>query len=105
MILLVYLERERAQVGERAEGEGEQEARADSLLSAEPDSGLNPTTLRPHNLRQNSQMPNRLNHSGTLKRHIFSKWDLSIVFNNVFFKYNIPSIFFHFSKYSYTVIS
>jgi len=40
----IYYFRERAGGGE--EGEGQRESQADSMLSGEPDTGLNLTTLR-----------------------------------------------------------
>ena len=46
-ILFIYLtERERAQAGGAEEGEGERESQAGSTPSAEPNTGLDLTTLR-----------------------------------------------------------
>ena len=43
---LIYLERESTQAGGGVEGEGDRESQASSMLSAEPNPGLGPITLR-----------------------------------------------------------
>ena len=68
--LLIYFERERERTSRRGRSRGrERESQADSMLSMEPEAGLDPRILRSIPELKPSRIPNQLCHPGAPKEY------------------------------------